>query len=165
MVNLISSVLHLEKLRTGNVQLQAVPIELAPLLDKCLESVTLLAEEKEVALSIQPISTSALKVVGDAFWLEQVFVNLLSNAIKFTPPKSTVSVSAQTFDDNVEVRVTDQGPGIREGEKKLIFETGTGLGLPIAKELIELQKGSIAVESTLGKGSTFVILLPRAVIQ
>jgi signal transduction histidine kinase len=171
MVALIDNVLQLEKLRTGNVRLQAAPIKLAPLLDKCLDSVKLLAAEKAITLSRSYNQSSSENADGDAFWLEQVFVNILSNAIKFTPRNSTVSVSTHSANGDVEIRIADQGPGIPEADKKLIFDrfhrvqstasvAGTGLGLPIAKELIELHHGSISVESDVGKGSTFAIRLP-----
>ncbi len=171
MVVLIDSVLQLEKLRTGNVQLQTVSVELAPLLDKCIAAIKLLAEEKGVVLVEGYKQSSSASVEGDAFWLEQVFVNILSNAVKFTAKNSTVSVSTEISDMHVVIRITDQGPGIPKEDRKLIFDrfhrvqstagiAGTGLGLPIARELIELHHGSIAVESEVGKGSTFAISLP-----
>ncbi len=171
MVGLIDNVLQLEKLRTGNVRLQVTPIKLKPFLDKCLDSVKLMAEGKATVLVADYDQSSPEYVNGDAFWLEQVLVNVLSNAIKFAPQNSSVTVSAHGVTDKVEIRIADQGPGIPAADKKLIFErfhrvqstasvAGTGLGLPIAKELIELHQGSIAVESEVGKGSTFVIQLP-----
>jgi signal transduction histidine kinase len=171
MVTLINSVLQLERLRTGNVQLQIGQIELAPFLVKCVDSVKVLAEEKNVVLSGSFDQFSGVDVKGDAFWLEQVFVNILSNAIKFTPPGSTVSVKTEISKGNLDVRITDQGPGISAKDTKLIFDRfqrtqgakntpGTGLGLPIAKELIEMHHGAIEVSSEIDKGSTFTIRLP-----
>ncbi len=169
MVNLIDSVLQLEKLRTHNVRLQTTAIELAPLLDKCLDSVKLLADDKNVVLVRAYNQHNTVK--GDAFWLEQVFVNILSNAIKFTRANSTVSVSTDNKNKHAEIRITDEGSGIGKDQIELIFDrfhrvqstagiAGTGLGLPIAKELIQLHYGSISIESELGKGSTFAIRLP-----
>lgn len=173
MVDLINSVLQLEKLRTGNVQLQVSPIELPSLLDKCVDSVKLLAEQKDVALLRVYKESDWAMIDGDAFWLEQVFVNLLSNAIKFSPPQSTVSISLKQVDHSLETSIVDQGAGIPEQDLNLIFDRfhrvestasvpGTGLGLPIAKELVELHHGSIKAESTVGKGSIFSIRLPLA---
>jgi signal transduction histidine kinase len=170
MVGLIDNVLQLEKLRSGNVKLQATSIKLAPLLNTCLDSVNLLAAEKDIVIAANYQSSSD-NVDGDAFWLEQVFVNILSNAIKFTPNNSTVSISTHSANGDVEIRIADQGPGIPDKDKKLIFDrfhrveststvAGTGLGLPIARELIELHHGSISVASEVGKGSTFAIKLP-----
>jgi len=171
MFALIDSVLQLEKLRTGAVPLQHKPIQLEPLLDKCLDGIKLLADEKKVVIAESYKHGRSDTIEGDAFWLEQVFANLLSNAVKFAPSDSTVSVSTEKADKQVIVRISDQGPGIPEKDKKLIFDRfhrlqstaakeGTGLGLPIARELIELHHGSIEVESEVGKGSTFSIRLP-----
>lgn len=170
MVGLIDSVLQLEKLRTGNVKLQTTLLEVAPILDKCLESVNVLAQAKNISM-VTDYTSEECDVSGDAFWLQEVFVNILSNAIKFAPEKSIVSITTRKSDQNVEIAVADQGPGISTDEMRLIFErfsrlkatanvTGTGLGLPIAKELVELHNGSIRVESEVGKGSTFIVTLP-----
>lgn len=173
MLDLINSVLELEKLRSGHLQLQTEPLELSSLLDKCLESIKVLADGKQIALTSDYGEFKSALVEGDAFWLEQVFVNVLSNAIKFSPGNSTVSLRIEKIDNSLEVLITDQGVGIPAEDLKLIFERfhraqssaltpGTGLGLPIAKELIELHHGSIKAESDLGKGSTFSIRLPLA---
>ena len=173
MFGLINSVLQLEQLRTGKIQLQSKSFPLVPLLNSCIDSVKPLADEKSIVVSSSFDDVNSITVVGDAFWLEQVFVNILSNAIKFSPNNSQVSIAIQAHDGNLFVRITDQGPGIAEADIKLIFVrfhrlkattsiAGTGLGLPIAKELIELHRGSIDVESEVGKGSTFVIKLPQS---
>jgi signal transduction histidine kinase len=170
MVGLIDSVLQLEKMRTGNIQLQISLVEIAPLLEKCLQSVDALAEGKHITLA-RDFTTEHCDVSGDAFWLQEVFVNLMSNAIKYSPQNTTVSITTRVVEKNVEIAVEDQGPGISENEIKLIFQrfhrvqatadvSGTGLGLPIAKQLVEMHKGSIKVESADSKGSTFIVTLP-----
>ena len=171
MVQLIDSVLELEKLRTGNVSLQSQQIDLSQLLDRCLQSVKVLADTKEVTLVPHYEHSTADILFGDAFWLQEVFINILSNAIKFTAEKSQVCVNTRDTNGNVEIAVVDQGPGISKEQINLIFErfhrvpstteiAGSGLGLSIAKELIELHHGSISVVSEVGKGSTFIIKLP-----
>ncbi len=173
MVDLINSVLQLEKLRTGHLQLQTAPLELSPLLDKCLDSIKLLADAKQISLTRDYGELKSVLVDGEAFWLEQVFVNVLSNAIKFSPEKSTVSLKLQKSGESLEVLIADQGVGIAPEDLKLIFERfhrvqstaltpGSGLGLPIAKELIELHHGSLKADSVVGEGSTFSIRLPLA---
>src|SRR4029453_14952431 len=106
--------------------------------------------------------------------LQQVLYNFLSNAIKFSPPGERIDLSAEREDENsVRISVTDRGPGIPPDKHEVIFEkfrqvdashtrehSGTGLGLAISKELISLLGGSIGVESTPGKGSTFWVVLP-----
>jgi len=171
MVDLIDNVLQLEKLRSGNLQLQVAPIDLLPFLDGCLDSVRLMAANKNMTMIDQYNQAGSVFVSGDEFWLKQVLVNILGNAIKYSPENTSVTVTTVKIDDKLEIRINDQGPGIPEADKKLIFERfhrvdstasvkGTGLGLPIAKELIEMHHGSISVESESGKGSTFAVQLP-----
>ncbi|MBS1955128.1 MAG: HAMP domain-containing histidine kinase [Cyanobacteria bacterium SZAS-4] len=171
MVGLIDSVMQLEKLRTGKIVLKESLVEIVPILQKSIDSISVFAEAKNISLNTK-FTDEACDVSGDEFWLQEIFVNILSNAIKYSPDNSTVSVSTTALDNRiVEVSVSDQGPGIAESEMKLIFErfhriaateaiSGTGLGLPIAKELIEMHKGSIRVESDGKTGSTFIISLP-----
>jgi signal transduction histidine kinase len=173
MADLINSVLQLEKLRTGSVSLQLSPLQLSALLDRCLDSIKLLAGQKNIAIVHEFNQCESAQIDGDAFWLEQVFGNVLSNAIKFSPENSTIFVDLKKQDHVLEVRITDQGPGIPEKDLALVFDRyhrvestagvpGTGLGLPIAKELVDLHHGSIKAESVLGSGATFSIALPLA---
>ncbi len=171
MTQLIDSVLELEKLRTGKVLLKTEPVELSSLLDKCVQSVKVFADSKHVSLITEYNHEPADTVRGDEFWLQEVFVNILSNAIKFTDENTKVTVATKTTGRKVEISVADQGPGISKEEVAMIFErfhraetaapvAGSGLGLSIAKELIELHLGSISVESQVGHGSTFIVRLP-----
>jgi signal transduction histidine kinase len=146
-------------------------VEIGPILQKSLDSVNVYSEAKNIALHVD-LTEDYCDVSGDEFWLQEIFVNILSNAIKYSPENSKVSITTRTINERiVEVEVADEGPGIPEEEKKLIFErfhrmaktesiSGTGLGLPIAKELIEMHKGSIRVESDGKHGSAFIISLP-----
>jgi signal transduction histidine kinase len=114
----------------------------------------------------------SIEFEGASFWLEQAFLNILSNAVKYSPRRSIVLITARRNGNILEVRVKDNGPGISESEKARIFEmfhrveatvsqaSGTGVGLTIAKELIELQNGTIRLESELGKGSEFILTIP-----
>ncbi len=114
-----------------------------------------------------------VEAYADPDRIVQVLVNLLSNAIKFSPPGSSVVVSTQTVDDEVEVRVRDTGRGIPAHRRQAIFERfqqvaasdatekgGTGLGLPICKDIVELHGCKMGVETEEGKGSTFWFRLP-----
>ncbi|MBI2812379.1 MAG: HAMP domain-containing histidine kinase [Candidatus Melainabacteria bacterium] len=171
MVGLIDSVMQLEKLRTGKIVLKESLVEIAPILLKSIDSISVFAEAKNIALNTE-FTEEHFDVSGDEFWLQEVFVNILSNAIKYSPDNSKVFITTRAPDKRtVEVAIRDQGAGIAEAEMKLIFErfhriaategiSGTGLGLPIAKELIEMHKGSITVESDGKTGSTFIIRLP-----
>jgi len=113
-------------------------------------------------------------VRADARRLEQVFLNLIGNAVKFTPEKGRVGVAVTADAETVEVRISDTGPGIDPEFVPHMFEAfrqgdeasgrrhgGVGLGLSIAKELIEAQNGRIEVESAgAGRGATFIVTLP-----
>ncbi|HEY9678720.1 MAG TPA: HAMP domain-containing sensor histidine kinase [Drouetiella sp.] len=171
MSELIDSVLQLEKARTGKIPLNESLVELAPLLEKSLASVKAFAEGKEISL-ITEFTTADCDVSADEFWLQEVFVNILSNAIKYSPGNTKVTVRTSVDSrKNVDIAFIDEGPGIAKEEINLIFErfhrikateniAGTGLGLPIAKQLIELHRGTIKVESDGIKGTTFIITLP-----
>ncbi len=171
MSDLINNVLQLEKLRSGNLKLESSPTSLISIIEKCLASVKLLAEQKQITLWFEPDRSIDDTVDSDNFWLEQIFVNVVSNAIKFSGENSTITVSLLRTDDKLQVSVADQGVGITPENLDLIFDryyrsessasiTGVGLGLPIAKELVELHYGSIKATSVVGTGSTFTITLP-----
>jgi signal transduction histidine kinase len=111
-------------------------------------------------------------IFGDERRLVRVLINLISNAIKFSPRGSTVVVALKNLGAATEVTVADQGPGIPEEDRELIFEKfrqsksessvkGTGLGLAIAKLIVEGHGGVIGVNSVLQKGSTFYIRIPN----
>lgn len=109
----------------------------------------------------------------DPLKFTQVFANLLDNALKYTPPDSTIAILAQRQPTQIEIRITDNGPGIPENDLPHIFERfyrvekgrsrekgGTGLGLSIVKHIVQLHGGTVGVESRAGQGTTFVITLP-----
>ena len=108
---------------------------------------------------------------GDRDKLTQVFVNLLGNAMKFTD-KGNITVKITELQDEIHVEIRDTGPGMGKEHIDKIFDKfvslvrekqqGTGLGLPIAKDIITLHKGRIRVESSPGKGSTFIFNLPKS---
>ncbi|HEY8844247.1 MAG TPA: ATP-binding protein [Gaiellaceae bacterium] len=112
-----------------------------------------------------------ITISADGRRVRQVVFNLVSNAVKFTPAESRVGVSARLDDGQVEIAVTDTGPGIAPEELETIFEEfkqatdgkraeGTGLGLPLSRKLVELHGGRLWVESAAGDGSTFRFTLP-----
>jgi signal transduction histidine kinase len=131
--------------------------------------VKLLAGEKSISLEI--VASERTKVYGDRHWLNEIFVNLLGNAIEYSPSGTTVRASGAQVDGFIEMRVSDQGPGIPEEERTLIFERfrrlsnsvgGTGLGLTICKVLVNLHKGYIRAEGNEPNGTSFVVGIPAA---
>jgi signal transduction histidine kinase len=129
------------------------------------------AEEKGVALALHPCCEE-LAVWATEEGLDRIFVNLVGNAVKYTPPGGSVSASLGRERDQIWVKVVDSGIGIpKEAMPKLFeefyrapnardFGVGTGLGLAIVKELVDRYGGRIEVESTVGEGSTFTVILP-----
>jgi two-component system sensor histidine kinase SenX3 len=112
-------------------------------------------------------------VAGDPVAMELVFRNLIGNAIRHGLAGKWIGVSAAPFGDGVEVRVSDHGPGIPEGEQERVFEPfyrgeqtraqhvpGTGLGLSLVKNTIERYKGTVQVDSSPGRGAQFTVRLP-----
>ena len=115
-------------------------------------------------------------VIGDERKVKQILFNLLSNAMKFTPDSGAVGIRAQTVGDEIQVAIWDTGVGIAPEDQQRVFEEfqqvgqgltqktgGTGLGLALTRKFIELHRGTIAVESALGSGSTFTFTLPITV--
>jgi signal transduction histidine kinase len=126
-----------------------------------------LAEEAEVGLGMR-VSDDA-RLAGDPNWLRQMFANLVDNAIKFSPRGSVVAVSLERDGTDALVAIEDQGLGVPTEARERIFEAfhrldskapGTGLGLPLAREIARAHGGDIELESELGKGSRFVVRLP-----
>ena len=116
------------------------------------------------------------RVIGSERMLQQVFINLLSNAVKFTPSHGIVTVHAhRSGEDSVVVVIADSGIGMTDADIDLAMTvfgqvdndlarrySGTGLGLPLAKAIVELHRGTIAIESYPGRGTTVTVTLPRA---
>ena len=173
MLRLINDLLDIEKLEAGMLQLEKSPTNIAAIFDQSLDSVLPLANKKQIKL-FNNAAGSPLTANLDAHRIVQVLVNLLSNAIKFSPPGGNISVGLRTAEHQIEIQVADQGRGIPQEMLNDVFNRfqqvqkgdatekgGSGLGLAICKSLVELHNGTISVHSEVGKGSVFVIVLPR----
>ena len=140
-----------------------------PLVLEACDNYRALMEEKFIALACTP-ADSLPSVLADRDRILQVLTNLVGNAAKFTPEGGTVAVNAKALDGEVRFCVSDTGPGIRAEEVSHIFDRfwqatrtaslGTGLGLPIARGIVEAHGGRIWVESEPGIGTTFYFTLP-----
>jgi signal transduction histidine kinase len=171
--NLLNDLLDLTRLEQGRVELNLERLELGETVAATAHPLTLLFENKGQEL--------LLERPGREYWVnldrrrfEQALVNLLTNANKYTPENGKVRIGISATDDWVLLAISDNGPGIPAEEQAHIFDryyrrptheqssdtTGTGLGLPIARSLIQLHGGQLWVESEVGKGSTFFIKLP-----
>lgn len=166
---LINEVLDLNRLEAGHLELRLTPGDLVQSLKYIVETNAPLAERNGITLSLACDLESCPRLY-DEEKLEKIAGNLLSNALKFTPQGCSVRVHLRC-EDHIEISVTDDGPGIPVEAQATVFERfvqldhgvlhgGTGIGLALAKELTELHGGTITLESTLGKGSTFTVRLP-----
>lgn len=168
LMQLSNDLLDLSRLDAGKIKLfrEVFPVE--DLVGNVLQTVRPLAEKKRIELT--PVLAPDLPLLhADGLRCTQVLMNLVSNAIKFTPEDGTVTVWAQRMGDRMEIAVSDTGIGIPEEEQERIFEAfqqagrrseGSGLGLALARSLVELHGGRLLVESRVGHGSTFRLTLP-----
>ncbi|MGH9550028.1 MAG: sensor histidine kinase, partial [Terriglobales bacterium] len=169
---LITDLLDMEKIDAGKMELDIVPVPLLAIVNRSIAAVSHLAAQSSIQLAVD---VPPDQVWADSERLIQVLINLLANAIKFTPADGHVAVNAGAIDENtVEVRVVDDGRGIPKEHIGAIFERfhqverddakvkgGTGLGLPICKQIIESHGGTIGATSAPGSGSTFWFRLKR----
>ena len=169
---LIEELLDFSRVTSGGLTLERDEIEVTDLLRGVVESLVPDSMAKGVTLEFPP--AASVPVTGDRSRLEQVFFNLLGNALKFTPSGGRISVVVRQHMDSVEVRVADSGMGIEPDLLPFVFERfkqgtraagreygGLGLGLSIARQLVEAHDGKITVESKgKGQGATFSVSLP-----
>jgi PAS domain S-box-containing protein len=176
LVAMINDLLEMEKLNFGTFDLNLKKTSIDEVARQAIDMIASQAEKKEIRILRDCDNHSAQM---DPDQMRRVIVNLLTNAIKFSPASSAIEIKAQLCPDEksgaplVEVRINDQGPGIPAEKLEQIFEkfgqagvneesekAGTGLGLAIAKQIVEAHGGTIGVESSQGKGSSFWFRLP-----
>jgi signal transduction histidine kinase len=174
LIELVNDLLDASKLESGTMRLDAATIELRGLVGDLSEQMQPLAREKEIALE-EDLPEDLPELRADRAKLRRILVNLVSNALKFTPKGGRVRLGASREGGFVRVSVADTGVGIPREDLHDIFdkyaqarsratrsEKGTGLGLYITRQLVELHGGKISVQSEVGKGSTFSFTIPVA---
>ncbi len=173
LLTLINDVLEMAKIEAGRVQLENAPFDLGGMVRDVTDMMHLRAEEKGLQLLIDQASTFPRYLVGDEARLRQVLINLMGNAVKFTE-QGGVTLRLGTRKNKIshlQIEVEDSGPGIAPEDQQRIFEPfvqlgeqginkGTGLGLTITRQFVQLMGGSISLESTPGKGTVFRVDLP-----
>lgn len=173
LADLIADLLTLSQLESGTMPLEARNVRLTDVAHKVVALLEQKATQRKVSVSAAGLTDAPL-VLADPGRLEQVVFNLLDNAIKYTPAGGSVTLQAQGSDQTVCLAVQDTGVGIPAKDLPRIFERfyrvdaarsrdegGTGLGLAIVKHIVQLQGGTVSVQSS-GKGSTFFVTLQRA---
>jgi PAS domain S-box-containing protein len=170
---LINEVLDLAKIEAGKVEWREEPLAVPDLVERAAASTHALFAQKGLPL-VKDVESDLPRVVGDVDRLLQVLINLFANAVKFTD-EGSITCRVRRIDRALEVSVIDTGVGIAEAELPNVFEQfkqagdtlsdrpqGTGLGLPISKEIVEHHGGRMWVESELGRGTTFTFTLPAS---
>jgi heavy metal sensor kinase len=171
LIALTRPLLTLAKFTSSKPPVNLVPLVLEPLIQEIVDELTLLADDRQIALTFE--SHPVPSVLGDAQWLKQALINLLDNALRYTPSGGAVSIRLEAIGQEVSVSVEDTGHGIEPEHIPHLFErfyrtdwarakdaAGTGLGLPIVKEIMDAHGGSISVTSEVNKGSIFTLRLP-----
>ncbi|MDF2680632.1 MAG: sensor histidine kinase, partial [Brevibacillus sp.] len=170
LIGLVEELLDFSKFQSGEMKLFLERMDLREVLDDLHLQFAIRSQDKEVDLQME-IPSAPLAVMGDFNRLKQVFVNLLDNAFKFTPRGGSISVAATESGGRLIISVTDTGEGIDAGDLPHITgkfykgrskQSGSGLGLSICKEIVELHGGRLFVNSLLGQGTTITVDLPVA---
>ncbi|MCP4543472.1 MAG: response regulator [Chloroflexi bacterium] len=169
---LINDLLDISRVETGRVRFEPRPLQIGDVIADVVNALAVPADDKQQTLTYEVVG-GLPDVIGDRDRLNQVITNLVGNAIFYTPDGGKIEVRAYPVEGAVRVDIRDTGIGIAPNDLGHIFErfyraddpvvqeaTGTGLGLSIAKMFVEMHGGRVWVESELGKGSTFTVLLP-----
>jgi two-component system, sensor histidine kinase and response regulator len=174
MLGLIEDLLDFSTIQADSVRLDLLPMDVREPVKKALTGNRMSADSKNIQFSVDGMD-EPLTCNLDANRIEQVMNNLLSNATKYSHPGSTVRVSVSRTAKSVRISVSDEGIGIKDEDRAKLFqpfqrssvrgtagEKSTGLGLSIVRSIVEAHGGRVEVESEVGKGTTFRVVLPRA---
>lgn len=172
LINMINTMLEIARTDSGIVQFEKQSVDLGELVHTAHDLFDPVAEDMNIRFDVN-IQDDHLFVMGDLQRLQRIVANLVDNALKFTPSGETVSLSIIANPNEVSIIVKDTGTGISEDELPRIFDRfyrtdqsrsagGSGLGLSLVQSLVRVHDGVVNVESSVGEGSVFTIVLPRA---
>jgi len=170
---LVEDMLTISRIEGKRFNMNMEKTDLIPVIDQVYNELAIKAQTKEIEFSVTHEVPNCF-IMGDKEKLREIFMNIAGNALKFTPEKGVVKVIIEKKDHEVIISIRDTGPGISKANIPKLFqkfvrlsesyaktkESGTGLGLYITKQIIELHKGKISIESEVDKGSTFTITFP-----
>ncbi|MBI5556145.1 MAG: response regulator [Deltaproteobacteria bacterium] len=167
----VSDLLDVAKLEAGRMQLNCAPVDLAGVVRLMASHFEVLAEERGIGLAVTAPASLPARLDGEK--VQRILLNLLANAFKFTPDGGEIALSLRVADSRALFQVQDNGPGVSEGMREVIFEPfhqgeggasrrfgGTGLGLAIVKEFVELHGGEVGVSEAPGGGALFRVSVP-----
>ncbi len=168
---IIDDILDLANIDAGALELRMAPVKVQPIIDGALLAVRDRASRARIKLDVT-IAPDVEAILGDEARVRQIFYNILSNAIGFSPPGGTVKVTSERQQGMIAFKVQDEGVGIPKSQQRAVLERfvsrsqgskhrGAGLGLPVAKSLVELHGGRLQLESEPGIGTTVTVLLPE----
>jgi len=173
---LINDILDLSKIESGKMDMDMRDFSVLEVLESGLKMIRQRAAEHAIQLEFD-IAPGTDVIQGDQRKVKQILFNLLSNAIKFTPDGGSVRITTRQIEGGVEITVSDTGIGIAPEDQEKVFDEfqqvgasarqereGTGLGLALVKQLVELHGGRVWLESEVGQGSTFTFTLPQAAV-
>ena len=169
---LIETLVKLSRLETDVLAVTPKSQPLSPLLERAASQAKAAAEQKGIALQLHLQQQAEMKALYDLRWTAEALGNLLDNAVKYTPPGGCIQVSATQYELFCRIDVHDNGIGIAEEEQAQIFgrfyrgrqvreQEGLGIGLYLAREIVQKQGGYLKLSSRPGQGSTFSLYLPR----
>ncbi|HUX60508.1 MAG TPA: HAMP domain-containing sensor histidine kinase, partial [Ignavibacteriaceae bacterium] len=166
---LVKEILELSRIESGGIQLNFEKLKINSLIEECIKSFSLQCKEKKISLNFKPDESLPL-IFADYDYLIRAIGNFIGNSIKFTDKGGDINVNTSAKSTSIIITISDTGSGISPEYIDKIFDKfvqvsgsrpgSVGLGLTIAKEIIELHKGSINVYSKPGTGSKFEIILP-----
>lgn len=176
-VRLVNNLLDITRADAGYLKVNKKNMDIVRMTKLIIKSILVYANEKNVNIECNPSSKEIYLGIDDEKY-ERILLNLLSNAIKFSPIKGNIYVNIEENDGLVSITVKDEGPGIPEDKQKVIFERfgqvnnsltreseGTGIGLYIVKLLVNALRGEINLESKVGQGSAFKVILPIEIVE
>lgn len=171
LMRLVNEILDFRKIQNKKMELTLSEFELTDYLKEWVGTFESIATKRKI--KVESITPAPIRLCADIYKVERICYNLLSNALKYTGEGGSITVKAKSTDETVEICIKDTGKGIAKEDIKHIFDRfyqvrnsnkdGTGIGLAIVKAFTELQGGTAKVESEVGKGSEFTIILPKRV--
>lgn len=181
LLSLVNDVLQVSKQESGRPAVVEEPFDLHDILENCITLLSSKAEERKVRLTLKEVALQHSRLIGNPLHVQQILMNIVDNALKYNRPNGSVFIQAKELScqegtGSYQFVIEDTGIGIGEEFQKHIFEpftqehpdarthyNGVGLGMSIVKELVDQMKGSIEIDSRIGEGSVFRIILPMQV--